>query len=78
MVPCFDGKCLKHPQAMLEKDPTAKSRATDRCDGRQTVRRGPQEFHINQQIAVVLTAAFSTKKRASAMVVMSKMKSKKS
>jgi len=69
MVPCFDGKSLKHPKATLEKDPTAKSTQAQRSDGRQTVRGGPQEFHINQQIAVVPTAAISTKKRASAIVV---------
>ena len=76
MVPCFEGKSLKHPKATLEMDPAAKSRATDRSVVRQTVRRGPQEFHMNQEIAVVLTATISSKKRASAMVVMSKLELK--
>ena len=73
MVPCFDAKSLKHPKATLEMDPAAKSRAADRSVVRQTMRRGPQEFHMNQQIAVVPTADIEWTSRGSAMVASSKL-----
>jgi len=57
---------IQKSQWKRSRQPKAERRIDSSCA--KNVRRGPQEFHINQQIAVVLTATIYIKKTASAMV----------